>query len=129
MRRPAHRPVSVTRRTSGDTATILVRAGDRELGAITGLGSGDGDSLEGSFANRPAFVDFTAAFRAHADAVEKGDAALIAAETAALAKLGVEVWHTVHDMRIDQPGSLAISGGRARFRPNDAFLMMRTGGL
>ena len=129
MRRPAHRPVSVTRRTSGDTATILVRAGDRELGAITGLASGDGDALEGSFANRPAFVDFSDAFRAHAAALEAGDTAEIAACEAELRRLGVEVWHTVHDMRIDQPGSLAISGGRARFRPNDAFLMMRTGGL
>jgi hypothetical protein len=127
--RPASRPVSVTRRTSGDTSQIIVRAGDRDLGAIAGLGSGDGDGLEGRFTNYPAYVDFTDAFRDYAEAVEKGDAALIAAKFDALQKLGVEVWHKVHDMRIDRPGSLTISGGRARFKPNDAFLMMRTGGL
>lgn len=127
--RPAARPVSVTRRTSGDTSAVLVRAGDRELGIITGLGSGDGDTLEGSFTNRPAYVDYTDAFRAHAEAVETGDATLIAARAAVVLALGVEVWHKVHDMRIDRPGTLTIWGGRARFKPNDAFLMMRTGGL
>lgn len=129
MRRPASRPVSVTRRTSGDTATILVRAGDRDLGAITQLGSDAGDTLSGSFVNRPAFADFVDAFRELATATELADAAAVATSVAGLAAQGIQVWHSIHEMRIDDPGSLVIAGGRARFRPNAAFLMMRTGGL
>lgn len=129
MRRPASRPVTVTRRTVGDTSQILVRAGERELGAITQLGSGEDDTLSGNFANRPAFVDFTAVFHELARAIDSNDAPAIAARRTELAGLGVEVWHKVHDMRIDDPGTLTISAGRARFRPNAAFLMMRTGGL
>ena len=103
MRRPASRPVSVTRRTVGDTSQILVRAGDRELGAITHLGSEADDTLSGNFANRPAFVDFTAVFHELARALESNDASAIAARRKELADLNVEVWHKAHDMRIDDP--------------------------
>ncbi len=123
------RPVSATRRTSGDSATIVVRAGERDLGAITQLGSEIDDNLSGNFANRPAFTDFAATFLSLAKATEAGDADAVAAVRAELKAADIEVWHTVHEMRIDEPGTLTISGGRARFRPNGAFLMMRTGGL
>ena len=135
MRRPilpvrsSSRPVSVTRRTSGDTATILVRAGDKDLGAITQLGQEVDDTLGGNFVNRPAFADLAPAFRAHYEARIAGEADRIATALAALAPHRIEVWHSVHDMRIDEPGTLVIGAGRARFRPNAAFLMMRTGGL
>jgi phosphatidylglycerol lysyltransferase len=39
------------------------------------------------------------------------------------------VYHLQHDMRIDRPATVQILGGEARFTPNDAYLMMRTGGL
>jgi hypothetical protein len=123
------RPVSATRRTSGDSATIVVRAGERDLGAITQMGSEIDDTLSGNFANRPAFTDFAATFLSLAKATEAGDADAVAAVRAELKAADIEVWHTVHEMRIDEPGTLTISGGRARFRPNGAFLMMRTGGL
>ena len=127
--RSAHRPVSVTRRTSGDTAAILLRAGDKDLGAITQLGSDTNDTLSGNFVNRPAFADVADAFHAHAQATESGAAAAIAATLAALAPHAIQVWHSIHDMRIDEPGSLVLASGRVHFKPNAAFLMMRTGGL
>lgn len=129
MRRPTSRPVSITRRTTGDTATVLVRAKGRDLGAITQLGPESDATLAGTFVHRPAFADAAEAFRAHAAAVQAGDAVEIAARAADVAALGVDVWHTGHDMRIDEPGSLTIAGGRARFRPSGAFLMLRTGGI
>ena len=129
MRRPASRPVSVTRRTTGDTASIIVRAGDKQFGAITQLGPDADDALSGSFVHRPAFGDVAAVFNELARAIQAADPGAIASRREELAQLGVEVWHSVHDMRIDAPGSLTIAAGRARFRPNDAFLMLRTGGL
>lgn len=129
MRRPAPRPVSATRRSSGDTAAILVRAAGKDLGAITQMGSEADDTLAGNFVNRPAFADYVEPFRDLGRAVESGDAAAIAAARRPLDDAGLEVWHSVHDMRIDEAGSLIILAGRARFRPNGAFLMMRTGGL
>ena len=127
--RSTHRPVSVTRRISGDTAVILLRAGDKDLGAITQLGSDTGDTLSGNFVNRPAFADLADAFRVHAQAIEGGDPVAIVAALATLEPHAIHVWHSVHDMRIDEPGSLVLAAGRVRFRPNAAFLMMRTGGL
>jgi len=127
--RASSRPISVARRVSGDTAHILVRAGETELGMITSLGSGEDDTLAGVFTHRPAYADHAEAFRALAEAVATGDAAEIARRRDAMERLGIEVWHTAHEMRIDRPGTLTITGGRARFKPNDAFLMMRTGGL
>ncbi|MFM9938809.1 MAG: hypothetical protein ACKVP7_04855 [Hyphomicrobiaceae bacterium] len=129
MRRPGSRPVSVTRRSTGDTAQIIVRAGDKELGAITQLGSDGTDTLSGNFTNRPAFADVAAVFNELAKAVAANDAVTVNERRAEIAKLGIEVWHSVHDMRIDEAGSLAIAGGKASFRPNGAFQMMRTGGI
>ncbi|MEZ5849486.1 MAG: hypothetical protein R3D68_02385 [Hyphomicrobiaceae bacterium] len=123
------RPVSATRRTSGDSATIVVRAGERDLGAITQLGSDEADTLSGNFVNRPAYTDFAETFVGLARALQAGDGDAVAAARAALKAADIQVWHTVHEMQIDDPGTLTISGGRARFRPNGAFLMMRTGGL
>ncbi len=127
--RSSSRPFSVTRRTSGDTAAILVRAGDRDLGAITQMGNDAGDTLSGNFVNRPAFTDFVDLFSERADADQSGDAAAISGAIAKFAEHNIQVWHSVHEMRIDEPGTLTIAQGRARFRPNSAFLMMRTGGL
>lgn len=129
MRRPASRPVSVMRRTSGDTAQIVVRVGDKDIGAITQLASDSGDTLSGAFVNRPAYADVAAIFNELARAIAASDGVAEQARRAEIASLGIEVWHSVHDMRIDEPGSVVIAGGRASFRPNGAFLMMRTGGL
>lgn len=129
MRRPASRPVNVTKRTSGDTAAILVRAGDKDLGAVSQLGGDSDDTLSGGFANRPAFADLADVFRSLANALQGNDPAAIAAARITLETQAVHVWHSVHDMRIDEPQTLSIVAGRVRFRPNSAFLMMRTGGL
>lgn len=129
MRRPVTRPVSVTRRTTGDSADIVVRAGGKDIGSIGRLGAGEGDRLAGIFTHRPAFADVSGVFAAHARAIATGDEAARAVSENEIAALGCEVWHSVHDMRIDEPGSLVIGSGEASFRPNGAFLMMRTGGL
>lgn len=127
--RPAHRPVTVTKRSSGDTAAVHVRAGDKDLGSIKQLGSGSDDKLAGGFGNSPAFADFADSFRDLADALQRQDTGAIAAAHAALEARSIHVWHAVHDMRIDEPGTLSIAGGRAQFRANAAYLMLRTGGL
>ena len=127
--RSSHRPVSVTKRSSGDTAAVHVRAGDKDLGTIAQLGAGSDDKLSGGFSNTPAFADFAEAFRALAAALERQDAPAIAAAQRDLDPHAVHVWHAVHDMRIDEPGTLTIAGGRAQFRANAAYLMLRTGGL
>ncbi len=129
MRRPASRPVAVTKRSSGDTAVICVRAGDKDLGTIRQLGSGSDDKLSGGFSHSPAFVDFADVFRALAEAEQRQDAGAIAAAQTELDARSVHVYHSVHDMRIDEPGTLSITGGRAQFRANAAYLMLRTGGL
>ena len=129
MRRPAPRSISVTKRSSGDTAAVHVRAGDKELGTISQLGSGSGDRLAGGFSNTPAFADYAEAFRSHADALQRQDGEAIAAAQSELEALRVHVWHAVHDMRIDEPGTLSVAGGHAQFRANAAYLMLRTGGL
>ncbi len=129
LMRSSHRPVSVTKRSSGDSAAVNVRAGDKVLGSIAQLGSGSDDRLAGGFSNTPAFADYADTFRALADALQGHDTGAIAAAQADLEARAVHVWHSVHDMRIDEPGSLSIAGGRTQFRANAAYLMLRTGGL
>lgn len=140
MRRPLRPPRSatpgglpvgatVTRRTSGDSAQILLRAGDKVLGQVSRLAGDDGAVMAGAFTHRPAFADFVDLFVRLEKATAAGDAAAAAAARGEVEAAAIEVWHSVHDMRLDQPGSLVIAGGEVRFRPTDAFLMMRTGGL
>ena len=128
LTRTASRPTHATRRTTGDTAAVLVRAGDKVLGTIARLSGGDvGDAMSGGFTHRPPFTDYADLFlRLHkaSAANEPTDAIRDEIEAA-----GIEVWHSVHDMRLDRPGSIAIAGGDVHFRPNDAFVMLRTGGL
>ncbi len=120
---------SVTVKRSADANAIEVRARETTLGQIARLSMHSDTHATGSFTHRPAYADFTADFLALSRALEAGRPDDEAEIRARLAEAGVEVWHTVHDMRIDRPGSLAIVDGEARFAPNDAFLMMRTGGL
>ena len=132
MRRPlsrsAARPTNTTRRTTGDTAAVLVRAGDKVLGSVARLAGGDvGDRMSGSFTHRPSFVDYAEMFQRLQTAIETNDPTDdIRAEIEAA---GIEVWHSINDMRLDRPQSIEITGGEVHFRPNDAFVMMRTGGL
>jgi len=120
---------SVTIKRSADGGVIEVRAGDKVLGQVSGLQGHSDVLMTGTFAHRPAFADFSAEFLRLARALEAGSSDEAAAIRAGLEAAHVEVWHTSHDMRIDKPQSLLISGGQARFAPNDAFIMMRTGGL
>lgn len=119
----------VTRRTTGDSAQVLVRAGDKVLGSVARLAGDDGAVMAGAFTHRPAYADFVELFARLDKATAAGDAAAIEAARAGIDAARIEVFHTVHEMRLDQPGSLVITGGEVRFRPTDSFLMMRTGGL
>lgn len=122
---------SVTIRKRADAGGISVRCGDTTLGTITGLSGGTDSGMTGLFTHTPAYVEHAERFIALARAAAGGPA--LAGETEALRteneRLGIHVYHAVHDMRIDVPGSLEITAGEARFRAADAFLMMRTGGL
>jgi hypothetical protein len=85
--------------------------------------------MHGSFSHRPAYADYAPLFLQLARAIDAGATEEEADVRARLEAQGVEVWHTSHEMRIDRPQSLVIADGKARFAPNDAYLMMRTGGL
>lgn len=120
---------SVTIRKSGDSAPIQVRAGEAVLGVVAGLEQAGEGALRGRFTHRPAYADHAATFLALERARERGDADEATRLAGVVEAGGVEVWHTVHDMRIDEACSLVIAGGAATFRPTGAFLMLRTGGL
>lgn len=128
LSRPPPRPSNTTRRTTGDTAAVLVRAGDKVLGAVARL-SGDevGDRMSGSFTHRPSFVDYADMFQRLQKAIDTNEPT--DDTRAEIEAAGIEVWHSVNDMRLDRPQSIGITGGEVHFRPNDAFIMMRTGGL
>jgi glucose/arabinose dehydrogenase len=129
MARTATRTVTVKRRA--EMATIELRAGETTLGSLRGVAGTVGDSatMSGQFTHAPAYADFTERFLALATAMRDGDAARAAAERATLESAGVHVYHAQHEMRIDRPASVHMVGGEICFTPNDAYLMMRTGGL
>jgi hypothetical protein len=129
MARTATRTVTVKKRA--ETASIELRAGETTLGALRGVAGTVGDSatMTGQFTHAPAYVDFTESFLALATALRDGDARRVEAERASLEAAGVHVYHAQHEMRIDRPATIQIVGGEVRFAPNDAYLMMRTGGL
>ena len=130
--KPAGGPATgapITRRTTGDSAQVLVRASDKVLGSVARLAGDDGAVMAGPFTHRPAFADFAEVFARLDKATTAGDTDAAQAARAEIDAAAIEVFHTVHEMRLDQPGSLVIAGGEVRFRPTDSFLMMRTGGL
>lgn len=114
---------------ANDAGGFEVRAGERVLGTVSRLSSEADDMLAGSFTHTPAFADHAGLFAALGSAVAAGDETAAAAQRAEIARAGIGVWHADHDMRVDQEGSLVIAAGRVRFRPTDAYLTMRTGGL
>ena len=127
MRRPVRRRVSV--KISADGGIVEVRANDKVLGEVARLAAESDQLMTGAFSHRPAYADYAPLFLGLARAVAAGRADEAADLHARLEMQGVEVWHTSHGMRIDRPSSLVIDDGKVRFAPNDAFLMMRTGGL
>jgi glucose/arabinose dehydrogenase len=129
MARTATRTVTVKKRA--ETASIELRAGETTLGALRGVAGTVGDSatMSGQFTHAPAYVDFTEQFLALATAIREGDAPRAEGERARLEAAGVHVYHAQHEMRIDRPATVHMVGGEIRFTPNDAYLMMRTGGL
>jgi hypothetical protein len=129
MRRPRAARRSVTLKVSADGGVIEVRANDKVLGEVARLASESSSSMTGSFSHRPAYADYAPLFLSLARALDAGEEASAADVRARLEAQGVEVWHTSHEMRIDRPRSLIIADGKVRFVPNDAFLMMRSGGL
>lgn len=120
---------SVTIKKSADAGIVEVRAGERVLGQVSSLGGEPGGGMSGTFTHRPAFADLSAEFLKLARAESGGRTDEAASIRAAVEAAHVEIWHINYDMRIDKPGTIAIGEGRVRFVPNDAFLMMRTGGL
>ena len=74
-------------------------------------------------------ADYTERFLSIVSALKAGDTAAAAAIQREIEAAGVHVYHLQHDMRIDRPTSVQVIGGEVRFSPNDAYLMMRTGGL
>lgn len=129
MRRPRPQRRSVTVKLSADGGIVEVRANDKVLGEVARLQSESDAVMRGAFSHRPAYADYAPLFLQLARAVDAGRTDEAADVSGRLEAQGVEVWHTSHDMRIDRPRSLVIADGKATFAPNDAFLMMRTGGL
>jgi hypothetical protein len=129
MARSATRTVTIKKR--GEAAPIELRAGETTLGTLRNVSGATGDAatMSGTFTHAPAYADFTERFLAIASALKAGDAAAGDALQAEIEAAGVHVYHLQHDMRIDQPRSVQVIGGEVRFSPNDAYLMMRTGGL
>ncbi|MGD9803732.1 MAG: hypothetical protein AB7E81_10730 [Hyphomicrobiaceae bacterium] len=129
MRRPRPQRRSASVRVSADGGIVEVRANDKTLGEVVRLQSQSETVMYGSFSHRPAYADYAPLFLQLARAIDAGETEKEANVRARLESQGVEVWHTSHEMRIDRPQSLVIADGKARFAPNDAYLMMRTGGL
>jgi hypothetical protein len=129
MARTATRTVTVRKRA--ESASIELRAGETTLGVLRGVAGTVGDSatITGKFTHAPAYVDFTERFLALATALRDGDAPRVEGERASLEAAGVHVYHAQHEMRIDRPATVQTDGGEVRFTPNDAYLMLRTGGL
>lgn len=129
MARTATRSVTIRKRA--EAAPIELRAGDTTLGSLRNVAGATGDSatMSGLFTHAPAYGDFTERFLGIASALTNGDPAGAAAIQSEIETAGVHVYHVQHEMRIDRPGTVQIIGGEVRFSPNDAYLMMRTGGL
>jgi len=129
MARTATRSVTIRKRS--EAAPIELRAGETTLGALRNVAGTAGDSatMSGLFTHAPAYADYTERFLAIVSALKAGDAAAAASVQADIESAGVHVYHLQHDMRIDRPASVQVVGGEVRFSPNDAYLMMRTGGL
>jgi hypothetical protein len=129
MARTATRSVTIKKRA--EAAPIELRVGETTLGSVRNVAGATGDSatMSGLFTHAPAYVDFTDRFLAIASALKAGDIAGAATIQAELETAGVHVYHLQHEMRIDRSKSVHVIGGEVRFAPNDAYLMMRTGGL
>ncbi len=129
MTRTASRTVTIKRRA--EPAGVELRCGETVLGTVRNVAgaAGDGATMSGAFTHTPAYVDFAERFLAVADALKNGDPSGAAALQSEIEAAGVHVHHTQHDMRIDRSRSVQVVGGEVRFSPNDAYLMMRTGGL
>lgn len=129
MARTASRTVTIRKRS--ETAPIELRAGETTLGSLRSVSgaTGTSETMSGTFTHAPAYADFTERFLAMAAALKSGDTAGVAAIQSEIEAAGVHVYHLMHDMRIDRPASVQVLDGEVRFSPNDAYLMMRTGGL
>lgn len=112
-----------------DQAGVTLRIGDTVLGHVANLAGESGQEMTGRFTNTPAFADHADHFARLAKAQAEHDEVVAAALADEVEALGIHLHHSVHDMRIDRPGSLAIKGGIVRFLPNDSFLILRSGGL
>jgi hypothetical protein len=128
MARSATRSVTIRKRA--EAALIELRVGETTLGALRNVAGTIGDSatMSGIFTHAPAYGDYTERFLALGSGLKAGEAAAAALQTE-IEAAGVHVYHLQHDMRIDRPGTVQIIDDEVRFTPNDAYLMMRTGGL
>lgn len=108
-----------------DVDQASVRIGATELGRLGNLNAALDGALWATFEHRPAFADHVERFSARARTEGTPEADALASDIEAA---GFHVWHGVHEMRIDIPGTLSISKGQVRFRPTETFTMIRTGG-
>ncbi len=105
------RVVTVHKKEGGG---ITVRCGSEVVGFVTRLDGGD-ERMSGNFAAGPAH--------------KQHQAVLAAGDTTQIEEAGLHVYSSVHDMRIDNEGSLAVEGDKVHFRPASAFIVLRSGGL
>ena len=118
-------------RKRSDSSGVTLRCGDKLLATLGPLDDGDRDGMSAKAVTTPAFADHREHFRALAEALRQGEAGLATVRQLRQTgeALGLHVHHAAHDMRIDAAASVSLVEGQVRFRPSDAFVMMRSGGL
>lgn len=91
-----------------------MRCGDDVVGFVTRLEGAD-EEMRGHFARGPQYGAH-AQLLTHADGDERE-------------RRGLHVFSSVHEMRIDDEGTLVVEDDKVRFRPATAFIVLRSGGL
>lgn len=105
------RVVTVRKKEGGG---ISVRCGTDVIGAVTRL-EGNDEQMRGHFTHGPHYDT-----HAHL---------LAGPDKAAREQAGLHVFSAVHDMRIDEEETLVVDGDEVRFKPDAAFIVLRSGGL
>jgi hypothetical protein len=105
------RIVTVRKKEGGG---ISVRCGSDIVGTVTQLEGGN-EQMSGRFTRGAQY--------------DKYARLLGAGDKAAREKAGLHIFSAVHDMRIDQEETLEVDADVVRFKPDAAFIVLRSGGL
>lgn len=105
------RIVTVRRKEGGG---ISVRCGADIVGTVTRLGGSD-EQMRGHFTPGPHY--------------DKHAHVLTGPDKTARERAELHVFSAVHDMRIDEEETLVVDGAEVRFKPDPAFIVLRSGGL